>query len=185
MRNLNWKLISSKYVYKDNWCVVRADKCELPDKRIIEPYYVFEFPNWGNVVVVTEEEKILLVKQYRQALGAVTIELPGGIINDDETPEQAVIREVKEETGYEIREIEFLYDISPNPATNSNRAYFFLAKNAKLTAAPQFDVFEDVDVITFSKEEIKQLLYEHRMDHGVQLAALYEACIRLGWLTWV
>lgn len=184
MRNLNWKLISSKYVYKDNWCIVRADKCELPDKRILEPYYVFEFPNWGNVVVVTEDEKIVLVKQYRQALGAVTIELPGGIIEKNETPQQAVIRETREETGYEIKEIEFLYDISPNPATNSNRAYFFLAKNAKLTQVAKFDSFEDLDIITLSKEEIKKLLLEHQMDHGVQLAALYAACVKLGWLVW-
>lgn len=184
MRDLNWKLISSKYVYKDNWCVVRADKCELPDKKIVEPYYVFEFPNWANVVVVTEDEKILLVKQYRHALGAVTIELPGGIIEKNETPEQAVIRETREETGYEIKEIEFLYDVSPNPATNSNRAYFFLAKNAKPTTTTTFDFSEDLDILTLSKNEIKKLLIEHQMDHGVQLAALYAACIQLGWLTW-
>ena len=61
MRDLSWKVLKSEYVFKDRWFIARADSCKLPDGRIIEPYYVLEFPNWCNVVLVTEDEKIVFV----------------------------------------------------------------------------------------------------------------------------
>jgi len=183
-RDLRWELLSSTYVYKDRWFIARADSCRLPDGRVIEPYYVLEMPNWCNVVVVTEDEKIVFVKQYRHAITTTTIELPGGVIDKGETPEQAAIREVREETGFQVDEVEFMYKVAPNPATNSNTAYFFLGRNAKPVHALNFDPFEDIDVLIYSKEEVKQLLADNGMQHGVQIGALYEAFVRLGWLQW-
>lgn len=184
MRNLDWKLLSSEYVFKDRWFIARVDKCEMPDGKIVEPYYVLEFPNWCNVIVVTEDEKIVMVRQYRHAVKQTLIELPGGVIDKGETPEQAAIRETQEETGYTVDAVEFLYKADPNPATNDNAAYIFLARNAKPLAKQKFDAFEDMDVLLFTKEEVKQLLANNEIKHAVQIGALYEAFIKLGWLHW-
>jgi len=184
MRDLTWKILSSEYVFKDRWFIARADKCAMPDGKIIEPYYVLEFPNWCNVVVVTDDEKLVMVRQYRHAFQQTLIELPGGVIDEGETPEQAAIRETAEETGYEVGKVELLYSTAPNPATNNNTAYLFLAKNAKPVAKQKFDEAEDIDVVLYSKEEAKQLLINGGIQHGVQVGALYAAMIKLGWLDW-
>jgi len=182
MRDLNWKILESKYVYKDRWFIARTDRCELPDGRIIEPYYVLEFPDWCGVVVVTEDEKIVLVRQYRHAIQETTYEIPGGVIDKTETPEASAKRETREETGYEAGQIEYLYKVATNPATNTNFAYFFLATHAKPVAEQQFDPFEDMDVLLFSKDEIFTLLKENKILHAAHVGALYTAFEKLGWM---
>ena len=181
-RPFRWKTLSSGYVYNDRWFKARADSCELPDGRIIEPYYVVELPDWTNIIVVTKEERVVLVLQYRYPVDEVTYELPGGIIDKGETPEAAARREMLEETGYTSDNIEFLFKISPNTALNNNTAYFFLATGAEQNGKQKFDEFEDIDVVTLSKEEAMQLLKEDKMQHGVQIGAVYKAFLRLGWL---
>lgn len=182
MRDLKWKKKSSKYVYQDRWFQARADSCALPDGRIIEPYYIVELPNWANVVVVTPDQRMVLVRQYRYPVDQVTFELPGGVIEKHETPEAAALREVEEETGYTTNQIEFLMQVAPNPAINNNTAYFFLATNAVQNGQTNFDAFEDIEVVNFSKQEMLQLLRENKIQHGVQVGAIYEAMLRLGWL---
>ena len=176
---MNWKLIESKYVYRDRWLRARADKCELPDGRIMEPYYVIEVPDWTNMVIITKEQRIVLVRQYRHALGTTTLELPGGILEQGESPKESAIREMHEETGYISDEVEFLMKISPNPALN-----FFLAIDAEKLTDTKFDPFEDIVIETFSKDELKQLLEEGKLQHGVQQGAIYQAMIQLKWLRW-
>jgi ADP-ribose pyrophosphatase len=181
-RDLRWKKLSSKYVYDDRWFKARADSCEFPDGRIIEPYYVVELPDWCNTIVVTEDERIILVRQYRYPVDQTTFELPGGVIEKGEDPMAAAIREMEEETGYTSNDVEFLLKLAPNPAINNNTAYFYLAKNAVPTGAINFDALEDIDTLSFSKEEIWQLLSENKMQHGVQIGPLYAALVKLGWL---
>jgi 8-oxo-dGTP pyrophosphatase MutT (NUDIX family) len=181
---MNWKLLESKHVYRDRWLQVRADKCELPDGRIMEPYYVIEVPDWTNMVIITKDERIVLVKQYRHAYGSYTLELPGGILEKDELPMDSAKREMQEETGYVSNEVEFLMKISPNPALNNNTAYFFLARNAEKLTNTNFDPFEDIVIETYSKEELKQMLAEGKLQHGVQQGAIYQAMLKLKWLHW-
>lgn len=185
-RELRWKQLSSRYIYNDRWFRARADSCEFPDGRVIEPYYVVEVPDWTNVVVVTEDERVILVRQYRYPVDKVTLELPGGVIEKGEEPVAGARREMQEETGYVSDELELLMKLAPNPAINNNTAYFFLARNAR--KADTFfnpDVFEDIDVVSFSKEEMIQLIRENGMQHGVQIGPVYEAFLRLGWLRYV
>jgi 8-oxo-dGTP pyrophosphatase MutT (NUDIX family) len=181
---MNWKLLESKYVYRDGWLQARADKCELPDGRIMEPYYVIEVPDWTNMVIITKDERIVLVKQYRHAFGTTTLELPGGILEKGEQPMESAIREMQEETGYVSNEVEFIMKISPNPALINNTAYFFLALNAEKLTQTNFDPFEDIIIETYSKEEFKQLLSEGKLQHGVQQGAIYQAMLKLKWLSW-
>jgi len=183
MRDLRWEKISSRKVYNDRWINLRADSCRFPDGRIIEPYYIVELPNWANIVVVTADEKIVLVRQYRYPVDQTTFELPGGVIDKGEEPMQAAIREMQEETGYHAAEVEFLCKLAPNPAINDNTAYFYLAKNAVPGEKKNFDAFEDIDVVLFSKTEFLQLLRENKIQHGVQLGPIYEALIKLNWLS--
>ncbi len=185
LRDMRWKMLSSRYVYEDRWFHARADSCEFPDGRIIEPYYVVELPDWSNTVVVTSEERIVLVRQYRYPVDQTTYELPGGIIEQGEDPLVAARREMEEETGYTSDDISFLMKVAPNPAINNNTAYFYLARNAVATQSQNQDALEDIDRVSFSRNEIWQLLRENRMQHGVQIGPLYHALVTLGWLEFV
>ena len=182
MREQRWKKIASKKVFEDRWFKARADACQFPDGRIIDPYYVVELPNWANAIVVTPNNEIVLVKQYRYPVDAVTLELPGGVINDDEDPMLAALRETQEETGYTSNQIQLICKTAPNPAINDNTAYFYLIENAVPTAHTNPDFFEDIEVVLYSKSDFIQLLQQNKIMHGVQLGPIYEALIQLGWL---
>ena len=104
---MNWKILSSEYLFKDLWFTVRRDRCITPNGTIVDPYYVYEFPTWVTAVPVTEDGRIIMVRQYRHALGEECIEIPGGCVDDsDQDLESAIGRELLEEAGSKTRGIE-------------------------------------------------------------------------------
>src|SRR5436190_24393936 len=106
---MNWKIISSEYLFKDMWFTVRKDVCERPDGKIVSPYYVYEFPTWVTAFPLTEDGKVILERQYRHAIGETDYEIPGGCVDDtDKSLEDAIRRELLEETGYTFKKLEYL-----------------------------------------------------------------------------
>jgi 8-oxo-dGTP pyrophosphatase MutT (NUDIX family) len=119
---------------------------------------VFEFSDWVNVLPVTTDGKIVLVKQYRYGLGVWSIEVPGGIMDPHETnPEEAAKRELLEETGYSCGSIEQVAIVATNPATQNNRLYCYLATGCELTD-PTFDENEEIELLLVAMEELKAML---------------------------
>ena len=95
-----WKTISSKYLYKSPFGNLRIDSCQLPNGSVIENYYVNEYSDWVNAVVITKDNKVVLVEQYRHAGNDFFLEIPAGKVEDNESHEEGILREIKEETGY-------------------------------------------------------------------------------------
>ena len=162
MADLKWRVISSEYLFNDLWFKVRKDICETPAGKIIDPYYVYEFPTWVAAVPVTEDGKIIMVLQYRHALGEVCLEVPGGCVDDtDKDFQQAIARELLEETGYSFTSYDYLGKISANPSTNNNLLHMFLAKGGKKVSEQQLDGNEEIEVDLFTVEQVKQLIKEN------------------------
>lgn len=160
---------------------MRADKCERPDGKIIEPYYVYEFPDWVTAVALTKENKVVFVKQYRHALGQTLLEIPGGCVDKtDVTYEAACARELLEETGYQFEKFEFLCNTSANPSTNNNLMHVFLATGGELVKEQQLDDAEDIEVLLFSIDEVKQLIRKNKLLQSMHVTALMYALERLG-----
>ncbi len=177
--HLKWKLLSSHYIHKGPWATLRTDRCQMPAGHIVEDYYVLEYNNWVNAVAITEDNKILMVSQYRHAAGIVSLEIPGGVIDDGEQPEQAIKRELLEETGYLFEDIELLCTIYANPSTANNHTYCYLARGGKKVQDQHLDEQEEIVVHTFTIDDIKQFLAENKIAQALHCTGLFYALIKL------
>ena len=118
-----WKVLSSEYLIRRPWLTARRDVAQLPDGRINHEYYVLEYPDWVNIIAITEDGEVILEMQYRHGLGNTCYELPCGVIEAGETPLQAAQRELLEETGFAGGEWRHLMGLSPNPASEQVHIY--------------------------------------------------------------
>lgn len=180
MQPLKWKTLSSHYIHKGPWATLRADKCEMPDGTIVDEYYVLEYPDWANAVAVTEDNKIILVRQYRQAAGIISLEIPGGVIEKDEDPEVGMRRELLEETGYEFSNVELIATISPNPATSNNLTYCYLATGGKKIQEQSLDEHEEIIIEEYTIAEVKQLLADNKIAQALHCTGLFYGLMKLG-----
>ena len=178
---MNWKVLTSEYIFNDRWFKVRKDVCETPGGKIVDPYYVYDFPAWVAAVPVTDDGRIVMIRQYRHALGEVILEIPGGCVDDtDKKLEEAIARELLEETGFSFSSYEYLGRISPNPSTNSNLLHMFLAKGGKKIASQKLDENEEIEVVLLTVKELKQLLRENKIVQSMHVSCILYALEKLG-----
>jgi len=133
---------------------------------------VLEAANWVNIVAITPEKKVVVVKQYRFGVGKTTMEIPAGIIDRGETPEQAAIRELKEETGYTATRWKYLGWVEANPAFLNNLCHSWLALDVVKTSSTQLDEGEDILVTELSLEEVRSEIEKGSMRNSLTLLAL-------------
>lgn len=178
---LDWTLLSSEYIYSDSWFTARKDTCQKPDGAIVSPYYVLEYPDWACAMALTEDGKVVLVRQYRHAITKSILELPGGVIDQtDESPLEGVRRELLEETGYTFSSILPLGIISSNPSTNNNTMHLFLAQGGKKTQEQQLDHNEEIEVHLVDLKELKTLLRENKIVQSMHVTCLFYGLDKLG-----
>lgn len=178
---MHWKILSSEYLFNDRWFKVRKEKCETPSGKIIDPYYVYDFSTWVAAFALTEDRKVVMVKQYRHAFGEIGIEIPGGCVDDtDKNNEAAIIRELMEETGYQFSSYEYLGKISPNTSTNSNVLHMYLAMGGKKVSEQHLDPGEEIEIVLMSIDDLKQLLRENKIIQAMHVSCILYALERLG-----
>ncbi len=169
-----WKVLDREYISRRPWLTARRDRIELPDGRIIEEYYVLEYPDWVNVIAITKEGEFVMEKQYRHGLGVDSIELPCGVMEEGETPMEAAQRELLEETGYGGGEWSRLMTVAPNPGSMSNLSHSFLAVGVEKIAEPSLDATEELTVHLMSEEEVRSLLMNEQICQALMVAPLYK-----------
>lgn len=174
MESSKWKVLDREYIIKRPWLTARRDKLELPDGRIIEEYYVLEYPDWVNVIAITKDGNIVMEKQYRHGLGVDSIELPCGVMEKGETPLVAAQRELLEETGYGNGEWRELMTIAPNPGAMNNLTHCFLAVGVEKVAGQSLDATEELTVHLMSKDEVRRLLDNNQICQSLMVAPLYK-----------
>lgn len=178
---MKWKTLSSEYLFNDRWFKVRKEVCETPQGKIVDPYYVYDFSTWVGALPVTEEGKIIMLRQYRHALGEVCYEIPGGCVDDtDKNFEEAIARELLEETGFSFSSYEYLGGISPNPSTNSNLLHMYLARGGKKIAEQALDENEEIEGLLLDMNEVKSLLRENKIVQAMHVSCIFYALRKLG-----
>lgn len=140
----SWRVVKSRTILKDRWINLRADDCLTPEGVTISPYYVLSYPDWINIVAITTDDRLLLVRQYRHAAGSSFLELPGGGLDErDVDSEMAARRELAEETGYTAENWQLVSCLYPNPASHTNRLFIYLATNVEHKYSQRLDDGEE------------------------------------------
>ncbi len=169
-----WKTLGSEYLIKRPWLTARRDQVELPNGKRNNEYYVLEYPTWVNVIAVTREDKIILERQYRHALGVVSTEIVAGCAEEGEMPIDAAKRELQEETGYTGGTWSELMIAAPNSSTMTNLCHCFLAEGVELTAQKDWDATEDIEVFLKTKQEVRTMLEEGVFQQAMMVAPLWK-----------
>jgi len=160
--------------------LVKTHVFELQERRTVNPrngrelpFFVLVAGPWVNVIPLTDEGRVIMVRQYRQGTEKVTLEIPGGMAEPEETPEQGARRELLEETGYEAEHLELLGAVDSNPAIQTNETYTYLARGLRKVAEPHPDQAEDLEVIEVELDEIERLIHDGQITHSLVIAAFY------------
>lgn len=179
---MKWKKISEQILYKNKYFNLKQESCEMPDGRIVPAYFIIDIKDWVNVIAVTKDKKIILVEQYRHAIGEVMLEIPGGTIDANESPILAAARELLEETGFRgniIKERQH----APNPALQSNRMWTYLITDCDSVGFQQLDEHEEIKVHLCTFVELSHLIDTGKIKHSLILASLFLVWNELKFLT--
>lgn len=172
---MNWKKLSSEYLSNHQYFTARKDVCEMPDGTIVPAYFVVEMPESVCAMALTENNEVILVKQYRHPIAVSILELPGGFVDKGETPETAIARELEEETGYRFSKIHYLSRTAANPGVLNNFTTLYLATGGKKMAEQKLDHHEEIEIKLFPLEEVRKMLVNNEI-----IQAMHSTCMFYG-----
>lgn len=144
-----------------------------PRRGTERDFVVMRPPGWVNVVALTTDQQLVLVRQFRFGVDDFTIEIPGGLMNAGEGPAETAARELREETGFVGREARLLGRVQPNPAIQANLSYIVLITDAQRTSATEWDADEEIAITTSPVDEVLAAARRGEIAHSLVLSALF------------
>jgi ADP-ribose pyrophosphatase len=145
-----------------------------------DPFYSLEMDDYVTVVATTIAGDVVLVRQFRPAVEAITIELPAGHVNAGQTPDEAARRELLEETGFSASQLTLVGQLRPDTGRLANRMWVFFAPVVEAQAGHGGEA--GIDVIAVTPGDLARLITRGEFDHALHVAALLLAA-RYGHLT--
>lgn len=169
-----WTVLESEYLIRRPWLTARRDKVMLPNGVVNPEFYVLEYPDWVNIIAITDDGRMVFERQYRHGRGEVGYEIPAGVCEPGETPEQASRRELLEETGYGEGTWHLNMVAAPNPSTSNNMCYSFIATGVKKTSDQHLEATEDITVHLLTEEEVHRLMLNGEISQATMLSSLWK-----------
>ena len=172
MPSESWTLLGSREVSSHRIFRIRKDRYRFEPTAAEQDFVVLDSPDWVNVVPITGDGQLVLVRQYRHGIRRSSLEVPGGIVDPGESPEAAAVRELEEETGYVPGHVRPLGRISPNPAIQNNYCHMYVAEGCRRVARPRLDPFERIELVLTSPDEIPGLVQSEEICHSLAINSL-------------
>ena len=169
-----WKRIRSETINNCRVFQVRRDWSVDPRDGREHDFFCIEAPDWINIIPLTAQNEVVMIEQYRHGTNEVTLETPGGMIDEGEEASVTAVRELFEETGYIApRKIELLGRSRPNPALQNNWLYTFLARDVEFKRAPTFESTEHTAVRLVPLQNVRALINDGTIDHALVMVSFY------------
>ena len=168
-----WTFLHSKLIHACRIFTLKTEGYRSPRTGKEHDFYLLDSTDWVNVIPLTADDRVILVKQFRMGTKDFSLEIPGGMLDEGDGPAGAAARELAEETGYAGDEPVLLGVVHPNPAIHTNRCYTYLIKNVVLQTSPQQDSTEDIEVQSVPLGDIPRLIREEKITHALVIAAFY------------
>ena len=151
---------------------LRTARYRHPVRKTERDFYVVHSPDWVNVVALTPDHKLVLVRQFRFGVDDFSIEIPGGVMDPGEEPIAAGLRELREETGYIGKNARILGRVHSNPAILSNACHFVFVEQVEHVAELKWDADEEIEVMIVPVDEVYAMVHSGRITHSLVLDAM-------------
>src|SRR5215217_753956 len=163
-----WKTLETKHVYAG----IRIDRCELPNGHILD-CQLLAYADEIMIFALTKQQEVVLIRQYRHGVQQVILALPGGSVDEGESPLEAAKRELMEETGYSSETFIEVGCASPNPAIHTNKIYFFLALDAEQAGNQSTDDTQSIEVSLMPLQEVIGMARSGDLIHSLNISTLF------------
>jgi ADP-ribose pyrophosphatase len=173
-----WKCIRSKPAQSFHVFSIQTDTAVSPRTGKEHDFHIIHSRDWINIIPITPDQKVVMVRQYRHGSREVTLEIPGGLADPEDTPEKAAARELLEETGYRAEQLIKIGKVNPNPALFDNDCYTFVARNIEKIGDPMPDQTEDIEVALVPLVDIPELIRKGKIDHAIVIGAFTHYFLR-------
>ncbi|MCM8537624.1 MAG: NUDIX hydrolase [Lentisphaeraceae bacterium] len=167
-----WQEKSSETIFSSKVVNFKVAKRVNPRNNIEGDFYITQFPDWVNVIAITPNEQVVLIRQYRHGSEKFEIELPGGCIEPNEKPTVGGLRELEEETGYIGNDATVIGSCNPNPAIQNNTCFTLLVESCYLQSQPSPDEGEDIEVFTVPISDLNQLIQNGNISNSLIISAI-------------
>jgi len=171
-----WKTLKSEYHFKTPFGNLRKDTCQLPNGAIVDDYFFHEYEDWVNAIVLTKDKQVVFVEQYRHPGQGFYLEIPAGKIEEGESHEVGILREVRKETGFiSMTKPIKLGEFMVNPATQTNKVVTFLILDAFKEYEQELDETEEIEVKLIPFNSIEEMIQEQKITQLFSVSAYYMA----------
>lgn len=169
----HWKSFGTHYKKDYRLFTLSIEKRIHPLSNQVGDFVLLDSPDWVNILPITTNNELVLVKQFRHGTSTITTEIPGGLIEVGENIRLAAERECREETGYSSElEAEYLGFSLTNPAFLNNKCHTFLWQNCEMTSPQSLDMLEDIEVVTIPMDRIMENIQNSEINHSIIMSAL-------------
>lgn len=172
-----WQVREAGTIAKTPIFSLNKRRCTSPESGKTGDFVYLDSPGWVNVLAITDDDHVVMIEQFRHGLAAVTLEIPGGMVDGNESATVAGLRELREETGYAGDDAELIGVVSPNPAIQNNWCSTVLVRPAELREAIELDASEEIAVRLVALTDINALIRAQVIHHAMVVAAFHHLFI--------